>query len=264
LVVADSVYGENLTLEARLYAAQIPYVMGLRPSHGTWQQVEDPAHPPAFTPAEAAQRVPLDAWRRTVRFDSHGKELIRYIAELELGPSYGPTKSVRLVAATLDPRRLKPESTWYLATSLPLAEVSAEQVYEIYRLRDWIEHYDKPVKHELGWADYQMRPERAIVRHWHLVMLAYTFSLLVGALPQGAATAPATTPLAADPPASGSAGEKISARRLPRRVEPDAAPSARVALPLGSAAALLETLVDRRPTARAGRAPRPRRALPPT
>jgi len=90
---------------------------------------------------------------------------------------------VRLIAATLDPQRLTPESTWYLATSLPLTQVSAEQVYEIYRLRDWIEHYYKPVKHELGWADYQMRPERAIVRHWHLVMLAYTFSLLVGAVP---------------------------------------------------------------------------------
>jgi SRSO17 transposase len=265
LVVADSVYGENLTLEARLYAAQIPYIMGLRPSHGTWQQVDDPANPPAFTPAEAAARLPLEAWQRTVRFDSHGKELVRYIAELELGPSYGPTKPTRLIAATLDPRLLKPESTWYLATSLPWAEVSAEQVYEIYRLRDWIEHYYKPVKHELGWADYQMRPERAIVRHWQLVMLAYTFSLLVGALPQGAA-AHATTPAAdpADPPARGSAGGKIGTGRPSRGMEPDAAPGAGVALPLGSAAAVLEAVVDRRPTARAGRAPRPRRALPPT
>jgi SRSO17 transposase len=268
LVVADSVYGENLTLEARLYAAHIPYIMGLRPSpdsaHGTWQQVEDPAHPPAFTPAEAAARLPLDAWERTIRFDSHGKELVRFVAELDLGPSYGPTKSTRLIAATLDPQLLKPESTWYLATSLPLAEVTAEHVYEIYRLRDWIEHYYKPVKHELGWADYQMRPERAIGRHWHLVMLAYTFSLLVGAVPQGAATAPATTSPAADPPASGSAGGKIRASRPTRRVEPDAAPRAGVALPLGSAAAVLEAVVDRRPTARVGRAPRPRRSLSPT
>jgi SRSO17 transposase len=270
LVVADSVYGENLTLEAQLYQAQIPYIMGLRPSHGTWQEVEDPAHPPAFTPAEAAQRLPLDAWQRTVRFDSHGKELIRYIAELELGPSYGPTKSVRLVAATLDPRQLKPESTWYLATSLPLAEVSAEQVYEIYRLRDWIEHYYKPVKHELGWADYQMRPERAIVRHWQLVMLAYTFSLLVGALPDGAGSGAATTAPptpAADAPPGPSAGGKIRASGLhrgPHRVERNPAPSAGVALPVGTPAALLEALVVRRPTARAGRAPRPRRTLPPT
>jgi SRSO17 transposase len=266
LVVADSVYGENVTLEARLYAAPIPSIMGLRPSHGTWQQVDDPRHPPAFTPAEAAQRLPRDAWERTVRFDSHGKELIRYSAELDLGPSYGPDKSTRLVAATLDPQQLKPEATWYLATSLPLGEVSAEHVYEIYRVRDWIAHFYKPVKHELGWADDQMRPERAIVRHWQLVLLAYTFSLLVGALPQAAGAAPATMPPAPDPPASGSAGGEIRTSRLRRgapRVEPDAALRAGMALPLGSAAAVLEAVVERRPTARAGRAPRPRRAFPP-
>jgi hypothetical protein len=180
-----------------------------------------------------------------------------------------------LIAATLDPKRLKPESTGYLATSLPLREVSAEQVYEIYRLRDWIEHFYKPVKHELGWADYQMRPERAIVRHWQLVLLAYTFSLLVGALPEGTVAigvgpeldAPAA---AAETPEHVSAGGTIrttAPRRQVRRahrVEPDAAPGAGVVVPVGTAAALLETLVVRRPTARAGRAPRPRRALPPT
>jgi DDE superfamily endonuclease len=126
LVVADSVYGENLTLEARLSAAQLPYIMGLRLSPdsapGTWQEVEDPAHPPTFTPAEAAAHLPLSAWQRSVRFDSHGKELVRYVVELELGKSDGPTTSTRLLAATLDPRQLKPESTWYLATSLPWPE----------------------------------------------------------------------------------------------------------------------------------------------
>jgi hypothetical protein len=43
------------------------YVMGLRPLHGAWQFVEDEAHPPAFTPAEAAQRLPHSAWPHTVR-----------------------------------------------------------------------------------------------------------------------------------------------------------------------------------------------------
>jgi SRSO17 transposase len=274
LVVADSVYGENADLEAKLFAAKIPYVMGLKPAHGTWQQVDDPATPPAFTPAEAAARLPLAAWERTVRFDSHGKELVRYVVELELGPRYGPTTGVRLIAATLDPKQLKPESTWYLVTSLPFAEVSAEQVDEIYRLRDWIEHYYKPVKQELGWADYQMRPERAIVRHWQLVMFAYTFSLLVGALPEGAAS-PLEAPLevvthTADTPERVPAGGKIRTSQRRRRargagrVERDATTGVGVVVPLGTAAALLEALVDRRPTARAGRAPRPRRALPST
>src|SRR4029450_12039803 len=104
-----------------------------------------------------------------------------------------------------------------------------------------------------------MGPERPIVRHWQLVMLAYTCSLLVGALPAGAATPQETMTPGADPPASESAGGKIRPSRRPaRRVEPDAAPGAGVALPLGSAAAVLEAVVARHPTARAGRAPRPR------
>jgi SRSO17 transposase len=260
LVVADCVYGESAKLEGRLFTADIPYIMGLRPSHGTWQWIEDPAHPPAFTPAEAAQRLPASAWQRTVRFDSHGKELVRYVAELELGTVYGPTQPVRLIAATLDPATLKPESTWYLVTSLPLSEASAEQVYELYRLRDWIEHYDNPAKHELGWADYQMRPERAIVRHWQLVLLAFTFSLLVGVLPRPEPTA---TSLAASSEPAG--GGKITTRQRVRgagRLARHPAPRAELALPVGTAAALLEALVEQRPTARVGRAPRPRRPLP--
>jgi hypothetical protein len=62
------------------------------------------------------------------------------VAELELGASDGPTSEVRLIAATLDPAPAKPGSNWYLATALPLAQASPEQVYAVYRLREWLEH----------------------------------------------------------------------------------------------------------------------------
>jgi hypothetical protein len=45
-------------------------------------------------------------------------------------------------------------------------------------IHDVREKHHKPAKHELGWADYQTRQGRAMVRHWVLVMLAFTFSLL--------------------------------------------------------------------------------------
>jgi hypothetical protein len=263
LVVADRVYGESAQLESRLFAAQIPDVMGLRPSHGTWQFVEDAAHPPACTPAEAAARLPREAWERTVRDATHGKELVRYIAELELGTTYGPTRGVRLVAATLDPATLKPESTWSLATSLTLEEASPEVVDEWDRLRDWIEHFSKPVKHELGWADYQMRPERAIVRHWQLVLLAYTFTLLVGALPPAAEPEGISPADQRDHP-NDHVGKKTGHDgQGTGRVAGGAAPGPGVALPVGSAADLLAALVEQRPTARAGRAPRPSRPRAP-
>jgi hypothetical protein len=181
-----------------------------------------------------------------VRLDSYGKELVRYIAELELGLAYGPTRPVRLIAATLDPAKLDPESTWFLATTLPLSEASPEQVYELYRLCDWIEHYYKPAKHELGWADYQMRSEQAIVRHWQLVMLSYTFSLLVGV--------PPALPDTSSEPAG--AGGKIGARRRgTRRLERHAAARTCLAVPVGAAPPLLAALVDRSAAGRTRRAP---------
>jgi SRSO17 transposase len=85
-VVADCVYGENPKLEGRLFAARIRCVLALRPSHGTWQFAPDPRHPPALAPAEAAQRLPKGQWQRLILVDSHGKPLVGYVAELELGP----------------------------------------------------------------------------------------------------------------------------------------------------------------------------------
>jgi SRSO17 transposase len=103
VVVADCAYGENAKLEGRLLGTKIGYVLALRPNQGTGQLVEDEANPPAFTPAEAARRAPRKAWQRLVRRDSPGKEVVRFVAELELGVAYGHPRPVRLIAATDDP-----------------------------------------------------------------------------------------------------------------------------------------------------------------
>ena len=100
---------------------------------GRGSQTPASLHPSRSRPTPAQR-----AWQRTVRWDSHGKELVRYVAELELGNAYGPTCGIRLVAATLDPSKLDPDNTWSLATSLSMSDASPEQVSEIYRLRDWI------------------------------------------------------------------------------------------------------------------------------
>jgi hypothetical protein len=184
-----------------------------------------------------------------VRPDSLGKDLVRYIAELRLGTIYGPDQPFRLIAATEEPTKLKPEATWFMVTNIPLTEAGPAEIYEVYRLRDWIAHYYKPAKHELGWADVQVRPERAIVRHWHLVMLAFTFSLLTGAPP----------PAISEPPASDErAGEKI---RRPDRLAGHAAPGAPMVMPVGTPPAVLAELVHRATTAGTRRTPRARRPL---
>src|SRR5262249_19559732 len=160
-------------------------------------------------------------------------------------------------AATDDPAALKADSTWFMSTNLTPAEADPAQVYCVYRLRDWIEHYYKPAKHELGWADFQVRPERAIVRHWHLVMLAFTFSLLAGAPAPPAAAPPATELL---PPPTGAPGGKIGAAP---RLASHAARRARVAVPLGAPPTLLGPL-EHSPAPAGARCPaRPCRTVAP-
>src|SRR5205085_5358773 len=108
-----------------------------------------------------------------------------WAAELEFG-GYGPDHSVRLVAATTDPETLPGVSTWYLATTLPAPGSRAAsaspfpaadlaEVVRLYGLRAWVEHGYKQVKQELGWADFQVRADRAIRRHWSLVCCAFSF-----------------------------------------------------------------------------------------
>jgi len=45
----------------------------------------------------------------------------------------------------------------------------------LYGLRNWVEQGYKQVKGELGWADFQVRSDRAVRRHWQLVCCAFSF-----------------------------------------------------------------------------------------
>ncbi len=89
--------------------------------------------------------------------------------------------------ATSDPRTLPKASTWYLITTLPLPgtrraaqhpalpAADLREVVRLYGLRQWVEQGDKQVKQELGWADFPVRSDRAIRRHWALVCCAFAF-----------------------------------------------------------------------------------------
>ncbi len=115
-----------------------------------------------------------------------GHEETWWAVDLRLG-SYAPEYPTRLVVATSDPRTLPEASTWYLVTNLPLpgttraAEHPAlpaadlAEVVRLYGLRQWVEQGYKQVKQELGWADFQVRSDRAIRRHWALVCCAFCF-----------------------------------------------------------------------------------------
>jgi len=145
----------------------------------------------AHTPEEAARGLRWNGsqdpgdWTPVVRRFGDGHEETWWAAELSLA-GYGPDRSVRLVAATTDPATLPALSTWYLATNLPrpgssradsspFAPADLAEIVRLYGLRIWVEQGYRQVKQELGWADFMVRADRAIRRHWQLVCCAFSF-----------------------------------------------------------------------------------------
>jgi hypothetical protein len=201
-VVADSFYGDHLGFEEALLAAAVPFVLALKPTKGRWAP-EDDDH----TPEEAARhlrwggpRAPGD-WHAVTRRFRDGHTETWWVAEAPL-VGYGLGRATRLVVATTDPPTLPRLTTWYLTTNLPnltsppsrlptdrpptgqhwsrrhratpLAPAELAEVVRLYGLRIWVEQGYRQVKGELGWADFQVRADHAIRRHWALVSCAFS------------------------------------------------------------------------------------------
>jgi hypothetical protein len=185
-VVADCIYGDSAAFEGTLWSAGLPYVLAVRPSRGTWGP-EDAAH----TPEDAAREVPWTSaaepggWTAVERHFRDGHTETWWAADLELA-GYRPGGYTRLVVATTDPATLPAASTWYVVTNLPhpeaapaavspLAPADLAEIVRLYGLRQWVEQGYRQVKGALGWADFQVRSDHAIRRHWQLVCCACSF-----------------------------------------------------------------------------------------
>ena len=169
-IVADCFYGDNGALEAALRQRHLPYVLARRGRVGLgWARVEL-----AHSFEDAAGDLPARCWKKVVRRFRNGHEELWWAAGLTLF-GYGPTQPVRAICATTDPCTLPELSTWYLTTNLSLREAPLADIVHLYGLRNWIEEGYKRMKDELGWADFMVRSDRAIRRHWALVCCAFAF-----------------------------------------------------------------------------------------
>ncbi len=234
-VVAACCYGEHATFEGALADAGLPYVLALKPSSGIWTPAAA-----VQTPEEAARALgwggPDDPgdWTPVVRRFRDGHEETWWAADVSSGP-YGPDKPVRVVVATTDPATLPPLTTWYLATNLPrpgaphtdeasFAPADLAEVVRLDGLRTWVEQGYKQLKQELGWADFMVRSDPAIRRHWHLVCCAFSFCwrawFTTGPPTDDRAPSATTEPAAPSDPDTTAAperGEMASARAGPPR-----------------------------------------------
>jgi hypothetical protein len=149
LTVASSKYGDNPGFTQALLAAEVPFVLALKPRKGTWAPAQA-AHTPVEAAGELGWRGPSrpGRWRRVVRRFRDGHAEAWWAADARLG-GWGPDRRLRLVVATTDPGRLPGRSSWYLLTSLPrpagrrARQASLAEVIGLYGLRNWAEQGDK-------------------------------------------------------------------------------------------------------------------------
>jgi SRSO17 transposase len=254
-VVADCFYGDNDGFTEALGRARVAYVLAVKPRKGVWAPAEE-----AHTPQEAARQLawagpeqPGD-WTPVTRRFRDGHTQTWWAADALLpAAGWGPDRRLRLVVATTDPATLPKLTTWYLVTNLPrpkhqrmharFAPADLAEVVRLYSLRNWVEQGYKQVKHELGWADFQVRSDRAIRRHWQLVCLAFSFCWRAWF----AEPPPPPSPPEDQPASAGARGERTGHQPAHARqgggLAGDAAAGARLADPVGRAGALVAVVV---------------------
>jgi len=236
-VVADSLYGEHPDFKRVMGQADLPDVLAIKPSPVVWTPPPEPESPWAAADrlrwAETNDVDHPGAWTAVVRRFHDGHEETWWAVDLRLG-SYAPQYPTRLVVATSDPRTLPEASTWSLVTNLPvpgtaraaahpaLPAADLAAVVRLDGLRQWVEQGDQQVKQELGWADFPVRSDRALRRHWALGCGAFCYCWwheshhrrLGGDVSRR--TAPPVSPLPLPPP-PGVGGKWGTARDLTRR-----------------------------------------------
>ena len=265
-VVADCFYGDNTGFTEALGRASVAYVLAVKPRKGAWAPAEE-----LHTPQEAARQLawggpqePGD-WTQVTRRFRDGHTETWWAADASLpAAGWGPSRRIRLVVATTDPATLPKLTTWYLITNLPhperrrarpaLAPADLAEVVRLYSLRNWVEQSYKQVKGELGWADFQVRSDRAIRRHWQLVCLAFSFCWRAWFTEHPPPRRPPDEQTADQAAVRGEGTGQHGQAGHGRGLAGDTTPGARLVDPLGRAWTLVAGVVDRAPASPAAAA----------
>jgi hypothetical protein len=263
-VVADCFYGEHDAFRLVLHTRNIGYVLALQPSHAWWHPMDTIGS--LWEVAAAAAWDDADhpgAWMAVERTFRDGATETWWALEVIAGP-YGPAKPTRAVVATTDPATLPALSTWYLVTNLPAPQpelrgslhpaADLAEIVRLYGLRNWVEQSYKQVKQSLGWAQYQVRSDRAIRRHWQLVCCAFSFCWWAAGEQMtdahAASNADAAPPATEQDAGRGGNGGAAAARAPVRLVAGGIARSAGLAGAVAAADALVAGVERSAPTAR--------------
>jgi SRSO17 transposase len=171
IVLIDAGYGNNTSFLLELEQRKLNYLGGIAknrrvtvpalPQSGESLRVDELAKrlsPKAFTEVELHLEKPKKLWVAT--------------QEVEL-PRLSGTRSLAIVMN--QPTFSEATEIDYFLTNVESSLVTPEWVVETYAQRNWVEVFYREAKGWLGLKEYQVRHQRSLMRHFILVMCAYTF-----------------------------------------------------------------------------------------
>jgi len=171
-VVADCFYGDNIKFLQALEQRQLEYVVALKGSRNVY--IELPGD-------KRREKHRLDAVAKTITAEQLTKVTLPleeprdvWVATFKI--HFPKLTGTRILAIQLDaPSFEEATEVDYFLTNASTETATATWIAIEYSSRNWIEVFYRESKGWLGMAEYQVRSERTIYRHWMLVFLAFSF-----------------------------------------------------------------------------------------
>jgi len=176
-VVADSWYGSDRYLVGELDKRGLPYVLEVKSSLRIFARLPGDIARNEHRLKEALRLLSPEEFRPARLRNADGTEREVHVAQLWLKIKGLPGKR-RIVAVTTCPQDPSSDRDlrWLMTN---VAQFRADTVAQIYALRNWVEEFYREAKDDLGAGQYQVRDLETILRHWHMVFVAYSLLALL-------------------------------------------------------------------------------------
>ena len=192
IVLIDAGYGNNKTFLLELEKRKLKYIGGLAKNrkviiaHEPNEREEirldtlaESLPDGAFIPIELQLENKRTVWVATIDVELSQLEGKRTIAIVMNASTFNSSSDID-----------------YFITNVDSAQATAEWMVTTYSQRNWVEVFYREAKGWLGLSEYQVRDYRSLLRHFILVLCAYTFILwhtLTGGLRRRWASKPLNT-----------------------------------------------------------------------
>ena len=192
IVLIDAGYGNNGSFLESLENRQLKYLGGIAKNRQVTVNLTKESQE-VLRVDELAKSLPSEAFTEIVLHLNKQKTLWVALIEVEISRLSGK-RSLAIVMN--QPTFSEATDIDYFLTNVEASIVTPEWVVETYAQRNWVEVFYREAKGWLGLSEYQVRHKRSLMRHFILVMCAYTFILwhqLTGGLRRRWASKPLET-----------------------------------------------------------------------